>query len=238
MRAHQLQDCVMTDQSDARQKEGNEFYAEFDEGGRTLRMSVNQEDESGEFSDDELMAPHEQGFQPDYDMESGSDEDPEGYVPQIVSEKMHEEKLAEIDEEMSQKIMELQSLIGAMDGLSKSAEMMKKCFGGEYGPHINNQTGYSSRRDVRKTKPRQLNFNQNASHSKQTLARSEEMIYHNAVAKRGSSSEDDCIDISNDSLIHALSFSDKYPGNKHSRSREPTDCDRDHQRSRSRSPAR
>ena len=164
-----------------------------------MRMSLNAPEESeseAESDEEDKRSLSEENFMPDYDMPEDSDEE---YVPQVVNAKTHQEKLDELDEEMCQKIQELRGMIGATGGLKKSAAMMDKLFG----------KGKRQPPSLKKhTVVKKLNFNQNATvrgiteglKNLRQASRSEETIYKNAVQKHTSSSSEDCIDISNESL--------------------------------------
>ena len=126
----------------------------------------------------------------------------------------HEEKIAELDEEMCVKIQELQQLIGTTGGLTKSSALMQNFVKDTHGKQKGRRDSsefYPNREQYRTSvnscksryydRDSLVNFNQNASNPKPNRNGSEETIYKNAVQKRmSSSSEDDCIDISDESL--------------------------------------
>ena len=191
-----------------------DFVAEFNDNGRFMRMSLNTQniqegDYNAESDQDDNNPLNEENFVPDYDMEGSSDD--EEYVPQIVNKKTHEEKIRELDEEMSEKIQELQSLIGATGGLTKSAALMKKfCVPGKANTLKSTKNRNNSvNKDCLAFYG---NTNQNATGRYPLESRSEETIYKNALEKRtSSSSEDDCIDISDDSLYNIENFLENVP---------------------------
>ena len=125
--------------------------------------------------------------------------------------------LQDIDDEMWKKLKEIHELI-ADGGLKNSEKMLKKCFDLETGktkigkenndkrfslPNPENKLNSPAGQVTVKKRARSnvgLNANQNATFCTAALARSTETFYKNAVEKRNSSSSEDGVDLSDDSL--------------------------------------
>ena len=124
-------------------------------------------------------------------------------VKVIQDGRTHRGKIKEINLEMKQRVKELHQIM-TEGGLTQASAMLNECF------DIN--TGSAKRARIDKGKPiddtfltntAQLNINDNHTNPENypaSLARSIETIYKNAVEKRTSSSSEEGIDISDDSL--------------------------------------
>ena len=127
----------------------------------------------------------------------------------------NQEKLHTLDLEMKEKIKDIHKIMSE-GGLTKTVRYMNRCFGLDHDKTTSAHKSPANRsRGKKLDKNKEMNLNQNRRaqcHVAMEIGsdRSAETIYKNAVEKRNSSSsEDDCIDIS-DEFLHLIV--DPQPG--------------------------
>ena len=137
-----------------------------------------------------------------------SDDEDSGHDYQAEMAQANQEKLAMIDQEMKQKMLELEQLM-VSSGLTESAKILERCMGmtekrSEDGPGNKNRKSNAGQFKNKKKKLQpEPDGNTNDNHHRQNIkelsnSQSEETIYHNAVEKRNSSSSDGGMDSSNE----------------------------------------
>ena len=169
----------------------------------------NSQAESSEDSCDEggseQLSPSQQSY------ESASDHDGDSIQIAQLSDSEHERRFKELDAEMSEKMQQIHQLMagGGLTGATRFIEQNFHLTEDRVRPLIAAVPPKENGKAMRKfakgnngLSPRQQNINVNhsASHNLMELSQSMETIYHNAVEKRVSSSSEECVDISDETL--------------------------------------
>ena len=163
----------------------------------------------------------------DHDM-SRDDDHQKGCSPKVIRKPLtNQEKLHALDLEMKEKMKDLHSLMAQGD-LTETVTYMNECFG------IAEPASTSGGKKLAKLWNPTRNNNMNSNHTvrpggfkpvhvfERNNSQSEETIYKNAVAEKrnSSSSEDNCVDISDESLRFEY-FVAPQPGSSHTPTRPP-----------------
>ena len=166
-----------------------------------------QAEDSGESSggsDAEMMSPSQQSFY------SRSDDDDDDSVKIMrLTDKERERRLKKLDAEMSKKMQEIHQLMSG-GGLTGATHFIEQNFHLTQdrvrplvtAPHHDETSNHKSsdRRASLVVNQRNVNVNHKACSNPAELSQFIETIYKNAVKKRVSSSSEECVDISDETL--------------------------------------
>ena len=166
-----------------------------------------QAEDSGESSggsDAEMMSPSQQSFY------SRSDDDDDDSVKIMhLTDKERERRLKKLDAEMSEKMQEIHQLMsgGGLTGATRFIEQNFHLTQDRVRPLVaaphHDKAGNHKTSDWRASlvvNQRNVNVNHKACSNPTELSQSIETIYKNAVKKRVSSSSEECVDISDETL--------------------------------------
>ena len=206
----------------AKNVSSQEIQVEYADGDRMLNLSVNPNDSLYQ----EATCSEEEGFEvqdaqtksePDSDVSEGKNEisqnSPDTELGEITDEDQHVQKqIDKIDETMIEKVQNLHQEM-TKQGMHKAADLLKDCFSPEdsRAGKIYNTNGMLQQPPKRLRFVDDRNKNQNSRVKSNML---EEMIYENTVQKRNSSSSEDNLDLSDETLNNDLFHLTGYPSEK------------------------